>query len=263
MPQVCANVMTATPLSPREINADIPEALAAVVLRCLDKNRDTRFPDVAALSRCLKDFGGSAASVRAGRVERILERARSTVQPAPVTATAAGAESWFLSVHPPAQPAPEAAPDSVEDAPLSIAGLRQRQWGVVLGVLVLLVSASAAVLLWRRASLHGEPGPVVSSAAAAPAPSDQRERAAAPAQGGAPARASATARPPAAPKQNAPDAPGAKETAQKVELARTTPNGNQLRVAAKAAKPSEPAPLAVPTSIYPELKAPELPSPSE
>ena len=76
VPQVCANVMTATPPSPREINPEIPEGLAAVVLRCLEKNRDARFPDVAALSRNLKDFGGSAASVTAARVGRILRAPR-------------------------------------------------------------------------------------------------------------------------------------------------------------------------------------------
>jgi serine/threonine protein kinase len=75
-PQICANVMMAQPTSPRELRSDIPEALAQIVLSCMEKDRGKRFPDVGALSRALGDFGGTSSGLSATRVERILDRAK-------------------------------------------------------------------------------------------------------------------------------------------------------------------------------------------
>ena len=42
-PQLCANVMTTQPIPPQAHHADIPEGLARVILRCLEKDRERRY----------------------------------------------------------------------------------------------------------------------------------------------------------------------------------------------------------------------------
>jgi serine/threonine-protein kinase len=273
VPQVCANVMTAAPPSPCEINHEIPDGLAAVVLRCLDKNPDARFPDVAALSRSLKDFGGSAASVTAARVSRILDRTRST-QPAPPAAI--GSESGFNSVDSPVHRALANAL-GVDDAPLSIAGLRRRPWGVVVGVLVALVSVLAAGILWRKMRVNGaEPSPAVSSLSAA-LPSERSEGPTT-RQSGAPklapplpipptlahaptpklAPASASARPSTVVRD---DVASAKPAAKKLAVVAPKANPGSMRPKSVDTDPGDPFPAS--TSVYPELKPPDLPAPGE
>jgi serine/threonine-protein kinase len=277
VPQVCANVMTAAAPSPRELNPEIPEGLAAVVLRCMDKNPDARFPDVAALSLSLKDFGGSAASVTAARVGRILDRTRSTQPPPPA---AMGSESGFNSVDSPAHRALANAL-GVDDAPLSIAGLRRRPWGIVVGVLVGLVSVMAAGVLWRKMRLStGEPSAAVSSSYSAALASERSEGPTALSQSGAPklapplpptlapslapspalapalAPASASPRLPAVVRD---DGASAKPAAKKSVVPK--PNLGSVRPKAVDTEVSDPLPAS--TSVYPELKAPELPTPGE
>jgi serine/threonine-protein kinase len=60
-----------------DVDAAIPESLAAIVRRCMDRNRDARFPDATALGRALRAFGALTSSVTRERVEEILGRARS------------------------------------------------------------------------------------------------------------------------------------------------------------------------------------------
>ena len=45
----------------RSVRADVPVTIEAIVERCLAKNRDYRFPSVAALALALEPFGGSEA----------------------------------------------------------------------------------------------------------------------------------------------------------------------------------------------------------
>lgn len=60
------------------VNGEIPESLAAIVVRCMDKDPSARFPDATALGRALRTFGGLAASVARDRVDEILRRALSS-----------------------------------------------------------------------------------------------------------------------------------------------------------------------------------------
>jgi serine/threonine-protein kinase len=80
--EVRANVKTAHPRSPRDLDAAISKGLAALVLRCLAKSPDARFPDAVALGHALRAFGASAFSISAARVEDILRHAGSMRPPA-------------------------------------------------------------------------------------------------------------------------------------------------------------------------------------
>ena len=56
VPQVCANVLTASPPRLSETRADLPPELDAVVLRCLEKEPQRRFRSVNELAQALLSF---------------------------------------------------------------------------------------------------------------------------------------------------------------------------------------------------------------
>jgi len=151
-PQLCANVMTTQPLAPQAHRAEIPEGLARVILRCLEKDRERRFRDVGELSLALKPFGGAGAALAAARVEQIFGR-NDTSAPS-VTAT---------------NDAPDETMAESVDAVQSIPGLPRRGAGRRVGVgLVLLLAAGLAAYALRRAMA---PVKLDNSVTAPPAPS--------------------------------------------------------------------------------------------
>jgi eukaryotic-like serine/threonine-protein kinase len=129
--EVRANVKTAHPRSPRDLDPAISKGLAALVLRCLAKSPDARFPDAVVLGHALRAFGASTASIDAGRIEDILRHAGSVRPPAAAPSSssppassspqeAADEEivrsSWLSDppASPRSSPAPSS-PDSVEE----------------------------------------------------------------------------------------------------------------------------------------------------
>lgn len=61
---ICASITYDEPISPRQLRADLPEALERVLLRCLAKDRESRYPSMLALmdDLLLVDAGAIAAS---------------------------------------------------------------------------------------------------------------------------------------------------------------------------------------------------------
>ena len=66
-PQLCSLVLHGTPLPPRQFRADLPEALEAVILRCLERQPDKRFASVAELVAALAPFAPAGAHIPAPR----------------------------------------------------------------------------------------------------------------------------------------------------------------------------------------------------
>jgi serine/threonine protein kinase len=95
MPQLCAMILQYPPDPPQSLRPDMPEGLTQVMLRCLEKDRDRRYGNVAELAGALVPFGSRAASRSAERISRVL--------------SAAGISSSQLSVPPSSGQAPEAA----------------------------------------------------------------------------------------------------------------------------------------------------------
>ncbi len=69
-----AMILSQPPVPARNQRADVPEALEAIVLRCLSKERGERFPDVASFAAALSELGSEQARISA-------ERARATLEP--------------------------------------------------------------------------------------------------------------------------------------------------------------------------------------
>ena len=68
------------PPSPRELRADLPEGIEKITSRCLRKDREKRFPDVAALAAALVPFGPPHAQLYAESAERILRAEANTAE---------------------------------------------------------------------------------------------------------------------------------------------------------------------------------------
>jgi len=54
-------------VAPRQVRADLPEALEAVILRAMALDRDARYPDLLGLAQALLPFAGEAARSRWGQ----------------------------------------------------------------------------------------------------------------------------------------------------------------------------------------------------
>jgi serine/threonine-protein kinase len=78
MPEICATVLTEAPPPVTSLRPGIPAAIETAVLRCLQKEPGDRFGSVAELAAALAPFGTLEASESRARIERVLDRARTS-----------------------------------------------------------------------------------------------------------------------------------------------------------------------------------------
>ena len=102
---LAAAISVDPPTRLRAFRADAPAALEAVILSCLEKNRDQRTASLADLARALSPFGGRYASVLSARIVEASSSGEA-VAPASIAATvytgpdpAASAEAPARSLH--------------------------------------------------------------------------------------------------------------------------------------------------------------------
>jgi serine/threonine-protein kinase len=196
MPELCANILTAAPQPLRAMRPDVPEALEAAIMRCLDKNPAGRFANVAELTNAIVDFAPKRARISAERSTRVLRGAGvktaslpplASIAPdakgAPVTVVAtATAGAWSQASD--AKPAPSKPKPSANNAKFAIAGgialagiggfvaLQMRTEPPVVAATVLTnpsaaaspLSAAPEVLAKAEPSLKAEPAPPASAA---------------------------------------------------------------------------------------------------
>lgn len=97
LPALCMSVMTNQPPPIAVHRPDVPPGLAAAIMRCMEKNPDARYRDVAELAAAIAPFGSESAPASAVRVARVLRR--SGASPAasnsgmPATIVASGAHA--------------------------------------------------------------------------------------------------------------------------------------------------------------------------
>jgi serine/threonine protein kinase len=149
------------PPDPRERAPDLPEAVAALLLRCLAKKPAARYQSASELRAALLDLVDAAAAdahdpPRSGEAPTFLDtRAVSPEEAAPRS---------------PPPDASSASPRTIAPAPRPVARKRSAAIGLAAALLVV---GSVGLLLWKRSgSEAGHPGPPppTPSPAAAPAP---------------------------------------------------------------------------------------------
>lgn len=79
LPEVCAKVLGQEPPSMRSLKPELPGELELLVQRCLKKNPDQRFGDVAGFAAALAPFGTSGAQRSMERVNRVLRGSSATI----------------------------------------------------------------------------------------------------------------------------------------------------------------------------------------
>ncbi|XXY50647.1 serine/threonine-protein kinase [Sorangium sp. So ce269] len=87
MPQLCVAIMQGVPRPLAAFRADVPPALEAVVLRCLEKMPERRFRDIGELAEALAPFAAGRARIS---IERISGISRSSGPPRPALASGSG-----------------------------------------------------------------------------------------------------------------------------------------------------------------------------
>jgi serine/threonine-protein kinase len=75
--EVFAKILEAAPPPLREIVPDVPEAFESIVTRCLARDREERFSNVAELAEALQPFAGEMGSRLVPRIARAMERTPS------------------------------------------------------------------------------------------------------------------------------------------------------------------------------------------
>jgi serine/threonine-protein kinase len=154
VPALSLTIALEPPRSLRGLRPDVPAELEAVVLRCLQKERDARFPDVAQLARALLPHGVSRAG-RAAAENAIRILNANAEDPLPASQALA------------TQAAP--APQQSTNLTFSATQTRRNTPAIALGLVLFLVIAAgmlgAAVWL-LRSRLWSEPSaPDVAAAA--------------------------------------------------------------------------------------------------
>ena len=91
MPQLCGMILQDQPRPLRELRPDLPDGPQRVVLRCLEKNRDGRFGNIAELAAAITPFAPPSAQRSAERIARVLGASGVNSGPYSVPAASAAA----------------------------------------------------------------------------------------------------------------------------------------------------------------------------
>ncbi len=188
LPEIIAGILSLPPLRLRLHHPEIPVELEEVVLRCLEKDRDKRFPDVAQLAMALRPFAPEGSLVSVERIVRVIGgRKEISLPPASTSraaATHAGLEASTRFVDPIASSAvTQAGPaaETFEPEPPSIDASWQttgklgpsprvrRAWILAVAAAAVAVAAGAGVWV-QRSSAPATPATATPSAPALLAP---------------------------------------------------------------------------------------------
>jgi serine/threonine protein kinase len=110
IPQLCASLLNEVPAPVRETRPDVPERLERAILRCLEKERQRRFPTVSELGQALVEFAPAGSRVHADRASRVLGSKDVTLSAEQTGALPAGAPTERIPIQ-------ERTADSLDRAP--------------------------------------------------------------------------------------------------------------------------------------------------
>jgi serine/threonine protein kinase len=183
LPQLTASILEREPIPLRRLLPEAPPALEALIQKCLDKDADRRFQDVAELAVALYPFGPRRARVSAERCHHVLKGQQgmvielSSVAPPPmgsgaVTPMPVSSTGAVVSNAPVSMPSPEPVRTSTP-ATITMAGASAPKTGrkaVTIASLMLVAVALGVVLGFRSqgGSPASAPGAAVAAAALRP-----------------------------------------------------------------------------------------------
>jgi eukaryotic-like serine/threonine-protein kinase len=160
-----------------ELRPDLPEGLDSVVARCMEKDREARYANVAELALALERFGGQEAKASVDRVCRTLGASRTSAAPTPVASRGPGGTLVSPIGAPPAGASP---PVEVVSSPRTASNWsesggslnpggpsRARLWGLLAGA-VIVATAAGALLAVRENSRQDRESPTAAGRSTLP-----------------------------------------------------------------------------------------------
>jgi serine/threonine-protein kinase len=186
IPEVCTRVFMEPPTPLATFRSDAPPGFEAVLLQCLEKDRDRRFPSVAALAAAIAPYAPARAVPYAERVAAVLgeriapSRPTDVLPPEPTVTAAAQATTAAVSTGSALVSATQAAPPVPQ---------RSRAGVIGAAVAALVVGAAMGAMLFgtrARPAASGVVLPMVVTATAVPPADSDPEAAGAPPDAGAP-----------------------------------------------------------------------------
>jgi serine/threonine protein kinase len=159
MPELVLKIVSAPPPLLRAVKPDAPVGLERVILRCLERDRATRYRDVAELAAALVEYAPKRARVSLERISGIL---KST-----------GQTTGAPSVPPASEPASEPVPRGTVAAWGQTAAGGSRGKGLMLAAalaVLLIAGGIAGYVLSAGGASKPEPSSQVSGASAEPLP---------------------------------------------------------------------------------------------
>ncbi len=168
LPALCMSVMTSEPPSPSAVRAGLSPAFATVVMRCLAKQPEARFADVAELAAALAPFGGDLAAESAKRAAKVLRRKRA----APVEPTVdSGIAPTLMPTGAPAVTAPllpgRVSTLQASAAEVATAPVKRSRRGLAIALGAITVAAIAGVAIFARGGGREGTSPIATPTAAA------------------------------------------------------------------------------------------------
>ena len=230
MPEICLRIATQQPAPLRTLRMDAPAALELAILRCLEKDREKRYGNVARLAVALRDFASTRGRQSVDTIMRTMEAAG---QPALSAAPAASLPTE------PASPGPGMRTmEPLGQTQIPMQGGKGKTLWIALGVGGLVVIGIIALKVAQSSNVAPAATGLASSVSAVPA-------------GSAPIAATATAAEPAVtetrPAASAASAPSAPSPAASPVVAAAANPANAANAARKgAAAPRTPTPTAKP-----------------
>jgi len=148
LPEACLRVVQDPPIPPSHYRPDLPAGLEAVILRCLEKDRDARFPSANALAEALRSFQAplvSAASSYSVSRTSVRGTFSAPLLPTPPARHGAGSGSSTLTE-----------PSWVRTAATAVARRRPVILALVATLVVVSVGVLGALFLRPRAKLRAD-----------------------------------------------------------------------------------------------------------
>jgi len=271
MPVMIASILHQTPDSPRSRRADIPEALDAAVMRCLQLEPEKRFADVAFLAAALGPFGSRGSAESVDRISRLLHvRPPTAAQTALSHADTLASEAHPSHEEPPARERGAAGPTAgrpraqTKAKPSQVRSQVRTQRraeprrGILVGLVVVGIIAITGGIVGTWLTMHRAPqengaeNSAESSAEGTPAPAPKPSAKAKPVVGEpAPVAGPAPTTPTPPPAEPSP----VPEVVEPVELSRPAPAPPSVKPSAsrRPKTPPAPEPKAV---VAPSVKPP-------
>jgi serine/threonine-protein kinase len=81
VPQLCTSILNDPPVRLTSVRPDAPRELEDVILKCLEKDRDRRYRNVAELAQELAPFAPETAMARVEHIKRVIVEGGSSVRP--------------------------------------------------------------------------------------------------------------------------------------------------------------------------------------